>query len=633
MLNRLLLLLTVIVADMPAVAHRTDQEAPPDKEPQIQGPREGLFNFAAPPPGSYSLPPLKQAGNGSVLTGNGTLTHLYDLYNNRIVLLSLMYTSCNDADGCPLALMVLQQVQRRLSVEPEVKDKVLLVSMSFDPKRDTPDVMRRYGAAFSRNVPEWRFITTASASDLAPILSAYGQSVVPERDEQGNILGTLSHVLRVFLIDPTHRVRNIYSASYLHADSIVNDVKTLMLEQSGSMAPAHRLQGAGDDKSGYESRNYRTRARSLQNREGRRADLYALANESILGLPPIPVVADNTLTERKIELGRKLFFDRRLSYNNTFSCAMCHIPEQGFTSNELATAVGVEGRTVRRNSPTLYNVAYSKSFFHDGRETTLEHQVWGPLLAGNEMANPSIGFVIEKLKRIRDYDGIFEQAFEGRSATIETVGMAIASYERVLRSGASPFDRWYYGKDEQALGESARRGYRLFSGKAHCSACHIIEEKSALFTDHRFHNTGVGYASSTRDAASVKNVLIAPGLYLELDADTVADASEPRPSDLGRYEITQNPEDRWKYKTPSLRNVALTAPYMHDGSLSTLRDVVDFYNRGGIPNEGLDPLIRPLALTGEEIDDLVAFLASLTGDNVDILVSDAFAAPIGDVRD
>ncbi len=590
------------LAASPAAAHLGDERASPDEPPQVQAPGEGLFHYSAPPPGTYSLPPLKPAGNGAVLTSEGVRTSLHDLYRGKIVLLSLIYTSCSDASGCPLASAVLRQVQRRLGLEAETGDKVMLLSLSFDPQRDRPEVMRRYGAAFAGNTPKWRFLTAGSESDLAPILANYGQSVIKERDTQGNFLGTFSHVLRVFLIDAALRVRNIYSASFLHVDTLVNDVKTLMLEQAGSPPPGRRLQGAGDEKSGYESPAYRTRSRSLQNRTGRRADLLAHANAPILGLPAVPAAADNALTSAKIALGRKLFFDRRLSHNNTFSCAMCHIPEQGFTSNELATAVGVEGRTVRRNSPSLYNVAYMRSLFHDGRETTLEHQVWGPLLARNEMANPSIGFVIEKLKRMPDYDGLFERAFAGRVASVESVGMAIASYERTLRSGGSAFDRWHYGKDQQALSDRERRGFALFTGKARCNVCHLIDKEFALFTDNRFHNTGIGYAAATGKASGQRDVLIAPGLYLELDADVVADASEPRPSDLGRYEITQDPADRWKYKTPSLRNVALTAPYMHDGSLRALRDVVEYYNRGGIPNEGLDPLIRPLTLSHGEID-------------------------------
>ena len=170
---------------------------------------------------------------------------------------------------------------------------------------------------------------------------------------------------------------------------------------------------------------------------------------------------------------------------------MCHIPEQGFSSNEMATPVGIEGRTVKRNAPTLYNVAYAQWLFHDGRENTLEQQVWGPLLARNEMANPSIGAVIDKINNSVDYDGLFEKAFE-RGPGMETIGMAIASYERTLNSGNSPFDVWYYGENTKAIDDEAKRGFHLFQGKAGCVNCHQIGKDYALFMDKRFHNTGVG---------------------------------------------------------------------------------------------------------------------------------------------
>jgi len=215
--------------------------------------------------------------------------------------------------------------------------------------------------------------------------------------------------------------------------------------------------------------------------------------------------------------------------------------------------------------------------------------------------------------------------------------MAIASYERTLIAGGSAFDRWYYGGGETALGPEAKRGFELFAGAAGCAGCHTVGSDQALFTDDQLHNTGVGYAASMSDAdadadVSVeRRVQLAPGEYIAVDPGVIAQVSEAAPSDLGLYEITQDPDDRWKYKTPTLRNVALSAPYMHDGSLSTLRDVVAFYDRGGVPNELLDPRIRPLDLTDAEADALVAFLESLTGGDVDVLVADAFAAPVGDV--
>ena len=335
-------------------------------------------------------------------------------------------------------------------------------------------------------------------------------------------------------------------------------------------------------------------------------------------------------------MGRLLFFDRRLSINNTVSCANCHIAEQGFTNNEISTAVGVEGRIVIRNAPTLYNVAYLKHIFLDGREISLENQVWQPITARNEMAAPSIGYVINKIKRISDYDGLFEAAFEGRSADIATIGYALASYQRTLLSADSPFDRWYFGGNEDAVNESVKRGFVVFAGKGQCSVYHQVNKDHALFIDHQFHNTGLGYAVSTgKTPTQIKKktrVQLAPGVFVDMPNETIQSVSRVESfNDLGLYRVTENPADRWKFRTQTLRNVALTAPYMHNGQFATLREVIDFYDQGGIPNELLSPFIRPLGLTESEKIDLEAFLESLTGQNVPQIVADAFAAQIGEL--
>lgn len=308
---------------------------------------------------------------------------------------------------------------------------------------------------------------------------------------------------------------------------------------------------------------------------------------------------------------------------------MCHIPEQGFSNNEMRTAVGVEGRTVRRNSPSLYNVGYARLLFHDGRENSLEQQAWGPLLAHNEMANPSIGYVVEKIRRSDDYRGLFRQAFK-KGPDMLTIGSALASYQRSLNSADSPFDRWYYGKQQSAIDASAKRGFALFTGKAACNRCHSIGEKSALFTDQQRHNTGVGYAESMFKTPQKQNLQLAPGVFVDLDSQQLQSVSVEKSNDLGYYEISQNPVDRWAYKTPSLRNAALSAPYMHNGSLATLEAVVRFYDQGGVANDNLSALIKPLNLSEAEIVDLTAFLNTLTGSNVGTLISDAFAAPVGE---
>ena len=394
--------------------------------------------------------------------------------------------------------------------------------------------------------------------------------------------------------------------------------------------------GPGDVKEGYESADYETQSRSLLSRRGIKQDLIQIVENPPLGLPPVAFPADNPITRAKIDLGRLLFFDRRLSINNTVSCANCHIPEQGFTNNEISTAVGVEGRLVIRNAPTLYNVAYLQHIFLDGREISLENQVWQPITARNEMAAPSIGYVINKIKRISDYDGLFEAAFEGRSADIATVGYALASYQRTLLSADSPFDRWFFGGNEDAVNESVKRGFAVFAGKGQCSVCHQISEDHALFIDHQFHNTGLGYAVSTGKTPAQKKkktrVQLAPGVFVDISNETIQSVSRVESfNDLGLYRVTENPADRWKFRTQTLRNVALTAPYMHNGQFATLREVIDFYDQGGIPNELLSPFIRPLGLTESEKIDLEAFLESLTGQNVPQIVADAFAAQIGEL--
>ena len=336
-----------------------------------------------------------------------------------------------------------------------------------------------------------------------------------------------------------------------------------------------------------------------------------------LGLPPIPLSNTNPLTQAKIDLGRKLFMDRRLSRNNTMSCAMCHIPEQGLTSNMLMTPVGFEGRSGRRNAPTLFNVAYVTHLFHDGRESSLENQIWGPLLNIDEMANLSVSDVVGKINALPDYQNLFEVAFKGERPTKRTISVALASYERSLVSGNSQFDRWHFGQQENAMNSAQQAGFKIFSGKANCIACHSIGGQSALFSDGRFHNTGIGWARSVERNVAKHRVQIAPGVMVEVDHHVLQSVSEPQQKDMGRYEVTHDVADSWAYRTPSLRNIAMTGPYMHDGSLGTLEEVVAFYERGGIDNPYKDPLLKPLQLDAQEKHDLIAFLHALTGENIE----------------
>ena len=588
----------------PAVALHAQHQH--DAPAQVLAPGYRVLEYDAPEPGSYQLPPLGSAGAGLVLDETGRERPLDEFLGDKFVVLSFIFTSCNDVNGCPLATFVLGQLQQRLDADTRLRDQVRMVSLSFDPDFDTPQVMVEYGRKFNRNDYDWRFLTTASTERLQPLLRGFNQSVQKEYDEAGEYTGNISHILRVFLLDKASRVRNIYSVSFLHADTVINDIITLAMEggDGGFGAAPQAAAGAGEGAAG---------------------------EKTLSGLPALEVPENNPLTQEKILLGRQLFFDRRLSHNNTLSCAMCHIPEQGFTSQELSVAIGIEGRTLRRNAPTLYNVGFARRLFHDARENLLEQQAWTPLLARNEMANPSVGFVIDRLKSLPAYRGKFEQAFDGKGPGMETVGMALASYQRTLNSAGSAFDRWYYGGEKDALDEHTRAGFKLFTGKARCVSCHTVNQDYALFTDHGLHNTGIGYLVSMGTPDDKVEVTVAPGTTLTVDRTFVTLAGKPAPNDLGYYEITGDPDDRWKYRTPMLRNVALSAPYMHNGSLRTLRQVVEFYNRGGIKNELLDPLVQPLGLNDTEMDAIVAFLNSLTGSNVDELVADALSQSVGNV--
>jgi cytochrome c peroxidase len=562
--------------------------------------------LATPEPGSYALPPLGAAADGEVVASDGSPTTLHALFADRVVLLAFVYSACGDAEGCPLATAVFHRVGRLLRDDPS-RDRLRVLSLSFDPARDTPAAMARLAESVATEGFDWRFLTTSGESALAPILAAYGQNRVEERGARGEASGQFAHALRVFLIDPSGRIRNVYGSSFLEAELVVADVRTLVAES-----------GAADSAGS-------ARADGV-------AALLARTREPPLGLPSLTVPEGEEPSAERIALGRRLFFDRRLSDNATVSCANCHVPRQGFTQREQRTSVGVEGRSVRRNAPTLYNAAHLRNLFHDGRESRLSEQPWQPLLARNEMGNASADALLARLRAVPGYEDLFAVAFPERGLTRESVGIAIASYERTLVSGSSPFDRWRYGGDAEALDPSARRGFALFGGRAGCTGCHLVGERTALFTDDGFHDTGIGAAAEAEASRSAAlRVPLAPGESALVAAQVARQVGEPRAPDLGRYEVTHDPADRFRYRTPSLRNVALTAPYMHDGSLATLADVVAFYDRGGAPNPELDPRVHPLHLSAQEASDLVAFLESLTGSDVEALVADAESAPVGNV--
>lgn len=620
-----------------ALAHgeKIDPSAP---DPIVLAPGYERLDYPAPKPGTYQLADIGPAGNGRVLQSTGEVTQLHTVFANKITVLSFIYRACNDVNGCPLATFVMHQLRDKLESEPSLADQVQLVSMSFDPAHDTPAAMASYAASFGESAVPWSFLTAPSVAELREILSAYDQSISPVDDETEGDANVIKHMLRVYVIDADSRIRNIYSSSLLHADTLISDIKTLAMEEQIEGALEQVVAGTddsvlnsakpADDRSGYASGEYVSRSRRLQV-SGTETDLLALATQAIPGLPKVDFAAE--LSQEKISLGRRLFFDRRLSINDTFSCAMCHAPEQAFTINELATAVGVEGRTVKRNAPSLINVGFLKRLFHDGREYSLEQQVWSPLLAHNEMANPSIGYVINKIAAIDQYGPLFQKAFGSTEPTMQRIGEALAAYQRVLIAGNAPFDQWYFAGDETAVSASVKTGFELFSGKAGCARCHLVADEFALFTDEQMHNTGVGYAKSMRNKREPHPVTLAPGVVVQIDPAVYADAAETPPNDLGLYEVTQNPADRWKFRTAGLRNIALTAPYMHDGSISDLAGVIDFYVEGGVPNPELSPLIQPLDLSESERAALLDFLNSLTSSEVNTLISDAKSVPVGDI--
>ena len=303
-----------------------------------------------------------------------------------------------------------------------------------------------------------------------------------------------------------------------------------------------------------------------------------------LGLPPIPYPVDNPPTLETIALGRRLYFDKRLSSDDTVACSTCHDPAFGF-SDPRPVSEGVEKRRGTRNSPTVLNSVYYSTQFWDGRAASLEQQAQGPMQNPVEMAH-SLRGVEKKLADDASYDAEFKKAFGPGPIRIQRVVNAISAFERTLVSGNSPFDRWYYGHDEKAVSDSVKRGFEVFrdAKKGNCESCHTVNEHYALFTDNKFHNIGVG-------------------------------ATEDKVADRGRFDVTKADADTAAFKTSSLRNIAITAPYFHDGSRKTLKEVMDFYIGGGNSNPHLDKEVHSLDfLTAQERADLIAFMESLTGE-------------------
>lgn len=289
---------------------------------------------------------------------------------------------------------------------------------------------------------------------------------------------------------------------------------------------------------------------------------------------------DNQLTAERVALGRKLFFDPVLSADNTVSCATCHRPDHGFASPE-PIALGIKGRKGTRNAPSLLNRSFGKTFFWDGRADSLEAQAIKPIVNEVELGN-TYENLLSKLQGDQEMVGAFASAFgDGepeKVVTKDNIGRALAAFQRTLLIGNSPIDAFQAG-NHAAMTTTERQGFWLFESRGGCWKCH----SGVNYSDELFHNTGVSFGSKNRD--------------------------------VGRFEVTKKDADRFAFKTPTLRGVAHTAPYMHDGSLKTLKEVVEFYNKGGAPSDaGLDRKMEPLGLSAKEVDLLVAFLNALSRD-------------------
>jgi cytochrome c peroxidase len=322
------------------------------------------------------------------------------------------------------------------------------------------------------------------------------------------------------------------------------------------------------------------------------------------------IPSDNPQTPEKISLGQRLFFDRRLSADGTVSCSTCHDPALAFTDRK-PTSVGIQGRVGQRNAPTVLNALYNKTQFWDGRVNTLEEQAALPIVNSVEMGQPSLEAAVAQIVTVEDYKQAFQRVF-GRPPNGPDLLRAIASYERTQLSFDSPFDHFVAG-DKNAISESAKRGWELFNTQARCNKCHALTDTQrdvTVFTDNDFHNIGIGIIRHNVVAlARQAEQLIKSGDTSAIDRAAI----QTDMSALGRFLITKKEKDIASFKTPNIRNVLVTGPYFHDGSQETLWDVVDHYNKGdGLQNPYLDEDIQPLALTESEIDDLVAFMASLT---------------------
>lgn len=322
----------------------------------------------------------------------------------------------------------------------------------------------------------------------------------------------------------------------------------------------------------------------------------------------ISVPADRVPTPAQIALGDKLFNDKRLSADDSTSCATCHDPKAGFVDHK-PLAEGIKKQRGQRNSPTVLNAMFGATQFWDGRAPTLEAQAKLPITNPIEMGMKDAEAVMAKVRAIPEYADAFRKVF-GREASFDDLALAIAAFERTQFSGEAPFDRYING-DESAIDAAAKRGWATFNGRGRCNTCHAGNAQSPLFSDMKFHNIGIAahkqdFPQLAREAVAV----VDSGDQKQVDELAI----ETKFSELGRFLVTKQMNDIGAFKTMTLRNIAVTAPYMHDGSLPTLWDVMDHYNKGGIQNPYLDGGMQRLGLSEAEIDDVVAWMSTLTSD-------------------
>jgi cytochrome c peroxidase len=339
--------------------------------------------------------------------------------------------------------------------------------------------------------------------------------------------------------------------------------------------------------------------------------LPLLAATTPLGLPPVPVPADNPQTPEKIALGKRLFEDKRFSGDGTVSCATCHDPAKGF-ADALPVAEGIGKQKGTRNSPTGLNAVYYTSQFWDGRRITLEEQAKDPFTNPIEHGLKSHDPILQVIRSDPSYPAEFKAIFgiDAKAITIDHVVKAIAAFERTVIAGDSPFDRYLFGGDKTAMSAAAIRGLDIYRTKGRCQDCHAIGQTEAIFTDNKFHNVGVGFKRIEGKFMAAANAFRkAKQEGKNVDESVLSNAET---SELGRFVVTLRPTDIGAFKTPTLRNVSITAPYMHDGSIKTLEEVIELYDKGGEKNPLLDSGIRPLNLTAQEKSDLVEFMKALT---------------------